>query len=113
MCQRPAYRKNVSLDATSGPGAGTSSTKEVVDPAAGPETKCIEAEKAAILARAIHHLPAYQRDVIQMYHSEGKSYETIATATGMSIGTVKSRLNRARTMLRERLTPMREILLTA
>ena len=48
-----------------------------------------------------------------MYHTEGKSYEEIAEATGLSIGTVKSRLNRARNMLRERLAPFQETLMVA
>ncbi len=66
-----------------------------------------------MLSRAVKHLPAYQRQVLRMYHAEGKSYEQIAEATGLSIGTVKSRLNRARNMLRERLMPMRDTLVSA
>jgi RNA polymerase sigma-70 factor (ECF subfamily) len=59
------------------------------------------------------HLPAYQRQVLRMYHTDGKSYEEIAEETGLSIGTVKSRLNRARNMLRERLAPYQECLMVA
>ena len=46
--------------------------------------------------------------MIVMYHTEGQSYEEIAAALDMPIGTVKSRLNRARLNLREILNPMKE-----
>jgi len=113
MCLRPAHRKNISLDSSSGADGDAAHSRDIVDPTAGPERKCIDKEVASLLARAVGHLPAYQRDVVRMFHTEGKSYETIAATTGLSIGTVKSRLNRARTMLRERLTPIRETLMVA
>ncbi len=108
LCVRPAHRGHLSLDA--GPGNDNEPTagRDIMDPAPSPETICLEHETAQLLAKAIHHLPAYQRQVLRMYHTEGKSYEEIAEATGLSIGTVKSRLNRARTMLRERLSPYQE-----
>lgn len=115
LCVRPACRNNVSLD-TDCPTEGTSTqsrVREVVDPSPTPEARCIHNETSRLLSHAVKHLPAYQRQVLEMYHSEGKSYEQIAQATGLSIGTVKSRLNRARTMLRERLMPQREMLMAA
>jgi RNA polymerase sigma-70 factor (ECF subfamily) len=114
LCVRPAHRGHLSLDA--GPnsdGEPSSTCRDIMDPAPSPESICMEHETAQLLAKAIHHLPAYQRQVLRMYHSEGKSYEEIAAATGLSIGTVKSRLNRARNMLRERLAPYQEIFMAA
>jgi RNA polymerase sigma-70 factor (ECF subfamily) len=111
LCVRPAHRGHLSLDAGPASDNEPSAGRDIMDPSPSPEAVCLENETAQLLAKAIHHLPAYQRQVLRMYHTEGKSYEEIAEATGLSIGTVKSRLNRARTMLRERLAPFQETLL--
>jgi RNA polymerase sigma-70 factor (ECF subfamily) len=113
LCVRPAHRGHLSLDAGPGNDNEPTSGRDIMDTAPSPETICLEHETAQLLAKAIHHLPAYQRQVLRMYHTEGKSYEEIAAATGLSIGTVKSRLNRARTMLRERLSPYQETFVAA
>lgn len=109
LCIRPAHRGHVSLDAGMERDGETSPARDIPDPTPTPEALCLESETAHLLAKAISHLPAYQREALWMYHTEGKSYEEIAAKTGLSIGTVKSRLNRARTMLRERLGAHREV----
>lgn len=113
LCVRPAHRGHLSLDASPTNDGEPTAGRDIMDPAPSPESLCMESETAQLLAKAIHHLPAYQRQVLRMYHTEGKSYEEIAEATGLSIGTVKSRLNRARTMLRERLAPYQETFMVA
>lgn len=113
LCVRPAHRGHLSLDASPTNDNEPSAGRDIMDPAPSPETICLEKETAQMLSKAIMHLPAYQRQVLRMYHTEGKSYEEIAETTGLSIGTVKSRLNRARTMLRERLAPFQETLMAA
>jgi RNA polymerase sigma-70 factor (ECF subfamily) len=65
-------------------------------------------ERTDLLQKAISSLPEYQRAMIVMYHTEGQSYEEIAAVLEMPIGTVKSRLNRARLALRDLLKPMEE-----
>jgi len=113
ICVRPAHRGHLSLDASPTNDNEPSAGRDIMDPSPSPETVCMEHEVSQLLAKAIMHLPAYQRQVLRMYHTEGKSYEEIAEATGLSIGTVKSRLNRARNMLRERLAPYQETLMVA
>jgi RNA polymerase sigma-70 factor (ECF subfamily) len=113
LCVRPAHRSHLSLDVGPNNDNEPSSGRDIMDPSPSPEAVCMEHETAQLLAKAIHHLPAYQRQVLRMYHTEGKSYEEIAAATGLSIGTVKSRLNRARNMLRERLSPYQETFMVA
>ena len=113
LCVRPAHRSHLSLDASPTNDGEPTAGRDIMDPSPSPESLCMESETAQLLAKAIHHLPAYQRQVLRMYHTEGKSYEEIAEATGLSIGTVKSRLNRARTMLRERLAPYQETFIAA
>jgi len=113
LCVRPAHRGHLSLDAGPNNDSEPSAGRDIMDPSPSPEAICMDNEVSQMLAKAIMHLPAYQRQVLRMYHTEGKSYEEIAEATGLSIGTVKSRLNRARNMLRERLAPFQETLMVA
>ncbi len=115
LCIRPHYRSNVSLDTgcDSEGGATQFKVRDVADLAPSPEDQCINRDTSRLLSRAISFLPAYQRVVLRMYHSEGKTYEQISQSIGQPIGTVKSRLNRARMSLRERLMPAREMLLSA
>lgn len=81
---------------------------QVDDSAPGPAQVAEAGERTQLLQNAISSLPDYQRMMIVMYHSDGQSYEEIAAALDMPIGTVKSRLNRARLSLREILDPLQE-----
>jgi RNA polymerase sigma-70 factor (ECF subfamily) len=65
-------------------------------------------ERTAALQSAIASLPEYQRIMVVMYHVDGMAYEEMAEALQLPIGTVKSRLNRARLALRRKLEPVRE-----
>jgi RNA polymerase sigma-70 factor (ECF subfamily) len=103
LCVRPGYRSHVSLDAGSQDDGELFRVWDIVDPAPSPETICLENESAQELATAIRHLPTYQRQVMQIYAAGNISYQEIAEATTLSLGTVKSRINRARRTLRERL----------
>jgi RNA polymerase sigma factor (sigma-70 family) len=53
------------------------------------------------IAEAVERLPEGERDVLLLYVWEELSYEEIAGALGVPVGTVRSRLNRARVSLRE------------
>ena len=48
--------------------------------------------------------------MVLLYDFQGLSYDEIARITGTRVGTVKSRLNRARLALKELLTPHLELL---
>ena len=58
------------------------------------------------LAGALAKLPASQRDALLMYAWAGLSYEQIATATAVPLGTVQSRISRARQRLRRQLADL-------
>ena len=73
--------------------------------ATSPEIHAEENEKSRILNEAISSLPDYQRTMVTLFHAEGRTYEEIASMMSIPVGTVKSRLNRARLALREMLTP--------
>ena len=53
------------------------------------------------LQRCLLRLPADQRAVLLLVSLEGMSYQEIAQVTGVPIGTVMSRLSRARSRLQE------------
>lgn len=67
------------------------------------------AEREALMSKAIERLPEVQRAMIVMFHVENLSYEDIAATLDLPIGTVKSRLNRARLALKEILEPYAEL----
>jgi RNA polymerase sigma-70 factor, ECF subfamily len=64
----------------------------------------------AAIAGALRTLPEDQRTVLVLSDIEGLSYEEIAQVTLVSLGTVKSRLSRARAKLRDYLLRHRELL---
>lgn len=79
---------------------------------ASPEGHAEENERRRILGEAIQSLPDYQRTMVNLFHSEGRTYEEIADIMAIPVGTVKSRLNRARLALRERLAPQMSALVS-
>lgn len=68
-----------------------------------PESLAVRAELGRRLERALDLLPDDQRLVVLLYDVHGYDYEEIAQITDVSLGTVKSRLSRARSRLREML----------
>lgn len=69
-----------------------------------PETATLAGHAEAELACAIARLPWRMRTCLVLADIEGLSYREIAAATGTGLGTVKSRLSRARRQLRVILT---------
>jgi RNA polymerase sigma-70 factor (ECF subfamily) len=75
--------------------------------AAAPDRMFASHELAGRLRAAIERLPFEQRTAIVLRELEGLSYEEIAFSLGLAIGTVKSRLTRARQALRAELGALR------
>lgn len=71
----------------------------------GPEAAAIQVERKNQVQRAIMALPPSSRVVLVLREYEGLSYQEIASALEIPIGTVMSRLNFARNRLREILAP--------
>ena len=61
-----------------------------------------------LVERATAQLPEHHREVFVLRELEGKSYEEIAEITSCNLGTVKSRLNRARNSFAEIIAPWLE-----
>jgi RNA polymerase sigma-70 factor (ECF subfamily) len=62
-----------------------------------------EKERRRLVQTALDALPAEFKMVVALRDIEGLSYEEIAQVTGLNLGTVKSRIARARTDLRNKL----------
>jgi len=69
-----------------------------------PEQELLSGEQRRVLERAIDGLPEHYRAVLVMRDVEGLSNENVAEFLGESVPSVKSRLHRARMVLREQLT---------
>lgn len=74
---------------------------QVPDKKCKPPEKCISSELEKFIKNAIQELPDPFRVAIILREFQGLSYEEIAQATHCSIGTVKSRIARARGKLQE------------
>ncbi len=72
---------------------------DVVDPRS-PERAASEAELFRLLDAALDALPFEQRSAFVLAHLQGLSYEEVGRIEGVSVGTVKSRIARAREKLR-------------
>jgi RNA polymerase sigma factor (sigma-70 family) len=80
--------------------------REVAGAGAEPEADSAVARVTARaargeLARVLAALPSRQRDVLLLYAWAELEYEEIAQALGLPVGTVRSRLHRARTAMKE------------
>lgn len=73
-----------------------------------PEKIVMQKELQRLVHEAIQTLPEPQRAVIVLYDLEGFTYEEMAEILRTSIGTIKSRLNRARLALKAKLEPLME-----
>ncbi len=96
--------RTVSLDAPAGDDttAPLSSSLPARD-GGDPEQQTLARERERALLAALHSLARPYREVVLLRDIEGLSYEDVAVALDINIGTVKSRLSRARAELRRRL----------
>lgn len=82
---------------------------EPVSPLISPPDLLLRAERQRAVQGAIARVPEHFRVVLVLYDLQGHSYEECAALLELPLGTVKSRLNRARHALREALGPEREL----
>jgi len=75
-----------------------------------PENHTMRRELSELLQRGIQTLPPDQRVTLVLSDVQGMNYSEIAEATSVSLGTVKSRLSRARARLRDYLLDEGELL---
>jgi RNA polymerase sigma-70 factor, ECF subfamily len=83
---------------------------QLADPAESPEHFAQRMELSQWIEAGIARLPVEQRLALTLCDVHGYAYEEISEMTGMPMGTVKSRINRARAKLREHLWQQPELL---
>ena len=79
---------------------------EIANGAPGPMTELEKKERWMRIQRAINSLPEEQNTVVVLRDIQGLSYQEISDITGLNLGTVKSKLARARLALRDKLKNM-------
>jgi RNA polymerase sigma-70 factor (ECF subfamily) len=89
----------ISMDATAEGEAWQGS--QIADNSADPEEHCAGRERALHLRRAIRNLPHTLRSVVERGHLQEHSMKQIAREMGISIPAAKSRMNRAKVLLRK------------
>ncbi len=95
-------RKRVSID---NPGVSLDSpgSMEIRDRSPSPSIELEKRERSMLIRRAIKSLPPEQKTVVTLRDIEGLSYDEIAKITGLHLGTVKSKIARARLDLKDKL----------
>ena len=93
--RRYARRRLVDVTEAELPGAS------IADLADGVTSPAAQAETQDSLRRALDQLSDEQRSIVLLHDAEGYKLTEIEAATGIPVGTVKSRLHRARARLRE------------
>ncbi len=105
----PRQLRTVSIDEPlyeqeNGPGEGSQS-RDIPDSSLLPEHAMLNSELDEKIREAIANLPEQFRTIIVLRELQGLSYEEIASLTHSNLGTVKSRLARARLKLQEAIAP--------
>jgi RNA polymerase sigma-70 factor (ECF subfamily) len=80
--------------------------QEITEKRPDPAEQVSHGELSGIIQTAIAKLPPDEREVTVLRDVEGYAYEEIAQLCNIPLGTVKSRLARARRLLREALEPV-------
>lgn len=99
--RRRHRRPMASLDA-----AKDAAGEEPMDHTAAPDRQLLTDERSALVHSALAELGDEHRKILVLRELEGCSYEVIADILELPVGTVRSRLFRARLQLRERLQPL-------
>ncbi len=103
-----ARHPHVSLDKDSEDDDGESEPMQVADESvsADPQASAEKNETRRIVRAALARLSENHREILILRDIEGYSYEDISDMLGLELGTVKSRINRARVALKQELVRM-------
>ncbi len=104
LSDRRKRREVVPLDASDG---STTRLEPAEDPErADPMRPLVASERNQMIQAALDRLSPEHRAVVVLKDLDGKSYDEIAAILDINIGTVRSRLHRARSELKRRLAPL-------
>jgi RNA polymerase sigma-70 factor (ECF subfamily) len=102
---RQAHQSGQSLDAVLEDGHGHPHPGSLRPWSVSPDQPVLDAETHEVIERAIGDLPDAYRDVYLLADVEGLPNQEIADMLKLSVPAVKSRLHRARLMMRDALAP--------
>ncbi len=108
--RRRRSRREDSLIRVNAEGQEFDMTSWLADPLPGPETQLEMRELEQAVRKCLQSLEPVFRAVLVLVDVEEMSYEEAAQAAGVPLGTVKSRLARARLALRQRLQEIPDLL---
>jgi len=83
--------------------------RQIEDTSPGHDTLAERSAREGAVQSALAVMPEQQQAMLVMFHVEMRSYEEIAQVLDVPLGTVKSRLNRARLALRDQLSGQKEL----
>lgn len=106
--KRPRRLATMSMDESWGNEDEDGPTRDIPDSGLKPDEKVLNSEINGVISNAMLKLPEQFRTAIVLREVEGLSYEEIAILTKTEMGTVKSRIARARSKLQELLKPYLE-----
>lgn len=89
---------------------GTDHTEQIwdiPDPSPGTEQRFFREKTLEFMLRAVNRLPSVYRSVLEQYHTQEKPMREVADTLGISVASAKSRLFRARRILRSKLKGQR------
>ncbi len=101
---------SVPLELLNAEGEEIETSYWLVDPQADPELQYESTELEGAIQKCLDKLPPIYRIVLVLVDVEGLSYEEAASAAGVPVGTVKSRLARARLQMQKSLQLAGELL---
>ncbi len=105
--RRRKRRRTVALEPVDSQDDAIESTFWLEDPQEPPETRAERADLRRQLQGCLDSLPADFREAVVLVDIQGLDYQEAALAAGIPVGTLKSRLARARMKLRQRVEMLR------
>ena len=97
---RRRRQDTISIDRAVVEGSGVSLAGVLSDGSAGPRGESMTGEFVTLISECMERLEASHREILTMRTLRNLSYEEIAATLGINVGTVKSRIARARERLR-------------
>ena len=108
--RRKQRRPTTPLEPVTEDGDEIETPSWLADPTASPEEQLDQAELEHAIQHCLENLPTEFRAVVVLADIQGLDYKEVAIAVKKPLGTIKSRLARARLRLRECLQGFRELL---
>ena len=108
--RRRKRRPTTPLEPETDEGEEMESPRWLADPSASPEEQVDQAELEHAIQHCLDSLPPDFKTVVVLADIEGLDYTEVAHAARVPLGTIKSRLARARLRLRDCLQAFRELL---